>query len=243
MGRQRAVQDKCAAEGCDRPYVSKSFCDMHYRRWLKSGTVGSAETTRPPKTEMCSVEGCSKRHASKTLCKTHYNRWVQHGTTESMRVALFRGTPEARFEAFVYKSTPTGCWRWLGVEDKDGYGNFCVNGKTVGAHRFAYELANGTKLGRKQVDHKCHHPWCVQPLHLRAVTNKQNQENHQGAQRNSKTGVRGVTKVGDRFNAQFKHNKKIYVVGMFNTIEQAEKAIIAARNAAHTHNDYDRRTA
>jgi hypothetical protein len=40
--------------------------------------------------------------------------------------------------------------------------------------------------------HRCHNRACVGLQHLRPASNKQNNENLPGAQRNSKSGVRGV---------------------------------------------------
>jgi hypothetical protein len=37
-----------------------------------------------------------------------------------------------------------------------------------------------------------------------------------------------------------RHNKKLYHVGYFATIDEAERAVIAKRNALFTHNEIDR---
>jgi HNH endonuclease/AP2 domain len=158
--------------------------------------------------------------------------------------APLRGLPvEERFLTLFRAQGRDRCWLWFGNTDEHGYGRFCVNHrKMVGAHRFSYEFHTGETLGDMHIDHICHKPACVNPAHLRPVTPKQNAENHQGALRTSKSGVRGVIKRGNRFEASYANNRKIYYVGIFGTIEEAEAAVIAARNAAHTHNDRDRQT-
>jgi hypothetical protein len=135
-----------------------------------------------------------------------------------------------------------GCWPWIAKRRRDGYGCFFINGgkATRAAHRVAYELATGEQLGDLQIDHRCHNKACCNPLHLRPVTNKQNSEHLQGAHCDSKTGIRGVTKAGQRWGAQVKHNWKQYWIGTFDTIEEAAEAARAKRLELFTHNDLDR---
>jgi hypothetical protein len=59
-----------------------------------------------------------------------------------------------------------GCWVWAGGVGRDGYGKLKVNGKTVRAHRVAYELANGDIPEGMLVCHSCDTPLCVRPDHL-----------------------------------------------------------------------------
>lgn len=66
------------------------------------------------------------------------------------------------------------CWFWFGAIDKDGYGIWTSKKKTYRVHRFMYELYNGKILSGMVIDHLCRIRNCVNPEHLRAITNKEN---------------------------------------------------------------------
>jgi len=69
---------------------------------------------------------------------------------------------------------PDGCLTWTGAKARGGYGNFSAKGKTVKAHRFAYEMANGRIPAGMQIDHLCRYRACVEATHLEAVTQREN---------------------------------------------------------------------
>lgn len=71
----------------------------------------------------------------------------------------------------------TGCWIWLGVRGKGGYGRLSVRlpgiktPRLVYAHRVAYEVFTGRVIPEGfHVDHVCVTPGCINPGHLQAVT-------------------------------------------------------------------------
>lgn len=71
--------------------------------------------------------------------------------------------------------SPSGCWLWMGsVFQNSGYGRIKVSGRTMVAHRFAYEVLRGPIPGGLTLDHLCRVRRCVNPDHLEPVTPRVN---------------------------------------------------------------------
>jgi hypothetical protein len=150
-------------------------------------------------------------------------------------------TREEMFWAKVNKTET--CWLWTASTcgRNRRYGKFGIGyPRTMLAHRWSWETANGPIPAGMQVDHICRVTLCVNPSHLRLATNKQNHENTV-AHIDSKTGVRGVyyDKRG-YYYVQVTHHGKFHFGGNHPTLENAERAAIALRNQLYTHNDTDR---
>lgn len=66
-----------------------------------------------------------------------------------------------------------GCWLWLGGSHK-GYGYFKVTGERKSlkrVNRIMFELVNGREINSGLViDHSCRNTICINPAHLREVT-------------------------------------------------------------------------
>jgi len=143
-----------------------------------------------------------------------------------------------RFWARVNKTET--CWEWTGSLITGGYGRITYGGKQSVAHRVSYEMSGEVIPAGMDIDHICHNRACVRPEHLRLATRKQNSENVTGAYKNSQTGIRGVTKRGNSWRAQVRHNGKLITVGTFTNSADAEAAVIALRAELFTHSDMDR---
>jgi HNH endonuclease len=67
-----------------------------------------------------------------------------------------------------------GCWLWTGAKTRDGYGKLEVDGRTVYAHRLAYEHWHEPIGDGLRILHKCDTPECVNPDHLQLGTQADN---------------------------------------------------------------------
>ena len=67
-----------------------------------------------------------------------------------------------------------GCWEWHGPVNEKDYGRFSFKGRTVLAHRAAYEIWKGSIPKDKILRHLCEHTWCVNPHHLLPGTHAEN---------------------------------------------------------------------
>lgn len=190
----------------------------------------------------CEFDGCGREHESHGLCSGHAKQLRKGWKLRPLGV----GRPlEERFWDKVQVAGESDCWEWSGAIEDNGYGKISRGGRgagMVGAHKLSYELANGPLPAGVIVDHRCFNHGCVNPAHLRAVTQKQNQENRAGLPANNKSGVRGVywSARHERWVAVVKHHGKTHHVGHFTNLQDAETAVIERRNQLHTHNDLDR---
>jgi hypothetical protein len=150
---------------------------------------------------------------------------------------------EDRFWTKVEKTE--GCWNWTAAKYPTGYGQIRIDGSAHSAHRVAYELTKGPIPDGLFVDHICHNRACVNPKHLRLATAKQNQENRSSANKNSKSGVRGVSwfKPHGLWQAAVGHEGRTVHLGYFKTVAEAEAAVVAKRNELFTHHNADGRAA
>lgn len=186
----------------------------------------------------CSIENCRRPSLSRGWCGLHYQRWYKHGDP------LTPGRlPRPAAERLANKTIkqPDGCWQWTGSGNSDGYSQIQFGGRNVYVHRLAYELANGPIPAGMQIDHRCFNRRCVNPEHLRPTTAKQNNENRRGAQRNSRSGVRGVYWDSGRkkWQAELMHHGRNIHLGRFDSVAAAAEAVAAKRREIFTHSDMD----
>ena len=87
------------------------------------------------------------------------------------------------------QDAPTKCWLWQGALVTAGYGAVRRGGQVKLAHRVMWEENFGEIPIDMTVDHICHQRNCVNPTHLRLLSNEENASlNAQGIATHCKRG-------------------------------------------------------
>lgn len=196
---------------------------------------GAGEGAEP---KACCVDGCKNPYRAKGFCNTHYTRVRLHGSINGDK----KPTLTDRFWAKV-KKTET-CWEWTAAVSSSGYGEFWAETRLVKAHRFSWEISGRSLEVGLVLDHTCRNRVCVNPSHLRQVTQKQNME-HLSPTSTNAAGLRGIYfhKGIQKWQGRVNHDGVSHSTGYFLTKDEAAEAVVALRNELHTHNDLDRQAA
>jgi hypothetical protein len=102
----------------------------------------------------------------------------------------------ARFYSKVDVGKRDDCWLINGtVPTADGYGTFSINGKSIRAHRFSYEVFHGPIPPTLVVRHRCDTPLCVNPYHLQTGTTTDNVMDRVLRNRSAKGEGNGQSKI------------------------------------------------
>ena len=87
--------------------------------------------------------------------------------------------PQKAIDRFNSKVSKTeNCHIWTAARQKQGYGMFSYDGKSLPAHRFAYLLYKGEIAENMVVHQTCENNACVNPEHLILQTKSQNKRSY-----------------------------------------------------------------
>lgn len=94
------------------------------------------------------------------------------GITDALSVDEVRSV----LRRFITKIEPDAneCWRWQATISRTGYARLSVGDRCEEAHRVVYELFCGDIPDGYTIDHLCRVRDCVNPMHLEAVTQREN---------------------------------------------------------------------
>jgi hypothetical protein len=113
----------------------------------------------------------------------------------------------------------------------------CFKGKLYFIHRLIWAWHGNSLEPNQQIDHIDGNSLNNRIENLRAASRKQNGENRKGANKNSKSGEKGVCwhKNMEKWCAQICHNGKVIPLGYYVNKEDAIAARIAAEKKYYTH--------
>ena len=115
-------------------------------------------------------------------------------------------------------SRATGCWLWLGMQDKEGYGLILAHRDKdirinetrwmIKAHRYFYDKYVRGLRRNEVIDHLCRNRLCVNPKHLDPTTDQENIRRGKAGRRTHCK--RGHEKTDDnvRYSGRSYHCKK-----------------------------------
>lgn len=181
-GRARAshgFRSICEVAGCDEPVIAGGHCNRHHWRWRRHGHPLGGGTPRAKRGSrrdaICAIDDCTGRVLARGWCNKHYQRWAKHGDPCIVKVEQLKGVPaEERFWARVDRRHDDECWPWQGKLNSLGYASLSVDGWTVMAHRFAWELLVGPIPDGLTIDHRCFNRACCNPHHMDVVSQAEN---------------------------------------------------------------------
>lgn len=128
----RGGRVKCSVEGCSLASMARGWCNPHYQRWRRTGSVDGwmpRQVTKPP----CSVDGCERPTRNRGLCDAHYQRWQD-------------GAP---LDGPIRKKGPRGEWRL----NRGGYIVRGRGGRVELMHRVVMEESLGRPLRDDETVH------------------------------------------------------------------------------------------
>ena len=156
-----------------------------------------------------------------------------------------------RLKTVLDYNPETGIWIWklhyfirlvgerAGRRTTAGYRQIQIDGKLYYEHRLAFLYMLG-RWPKEHVDHingiKNKNEW----TNLREATRTENQYNKSYAKKN-KLKIKGVhLNINGKYVAQLRINKEVFVIGRFDTLEEATKAYELKAKEVHNNFYYER---
>lgn len=154
----------------------------------------------------------------------------------------------SNIKSFLHYDLETGIFTWTahhfsnligkraGRINSAGYRQISINDVLYYEHRLAWlYVYNVMPPDGYAIDHinlnKSDNRW----LNLREATDAQNNVNIK-VRKNNKLGIKGVSLFKGRYRSQIRINKKVVVLGLFDTIEEA--ALVYKNKAKEIHGEF-----
>lgn len=158
----------CTISECGKKVVANGYCERHYRRIKAYGQPDlPPRVSRRPK---CAVDGCEKTSHGLGLCRSHYSKQRQR----QREISTARHGEGLAFLDKILTESADECINWPFGKSR-GYGVTYLGQKSVFAHRYVCEKANGEPpFPEAQAAHSCGNRACVNWRHVRWATAREN---------------------------------------------------------------------
>ena len=130
----------------------------------------------------------------------------------------------------------------VGCVNKDGYLQTAINKKSVMVHRLIWLYVHGD-MPKCQIDHINGIKTDNRLENLREADPVQNGQNRQRGQKNNKSGLLGVSRLGKKWRASISVSGKQVYLGSFDTPEKAHAVYLEAKRIHHPFGEMARHAA
>lgn len=163
----------------------------------------------------CSISGCPRPRKARGLCSTHYRRLQIHGDpTITLTQNLPAGTALAWLKEQLATRSTSDCWPWPFAMRYRDYGVLRYQGQNMTAGWVSLILTGQPRPAApaNHLVHKCDHPSCVNPAHLRWGTHQDNMADKMQKKRHAHGEKIGRKKLTDKDVRAIKQDNRTQVV-------------------------------
>ena len=172
--RRRCLNRLC----CNPEHMTKQIISRN--TYISSTESVPSSKLKNNRTKLTFTEVQSARERLKSNTVTEVAREFSVSTSlmsniknDKVRLSSTKGIKERLLNKIKIDDS-TGCWRWQGAKNEQGYGIIRMENKNRYVHRIAYDLYKGTVGGDEVIMHQCNTTDCCNPAHLVAGSQKEN---------------------------------------------------------------------
>lgn len=178
----------CLVDDCPGKRSARGYCQKNYVQKKRAGEFTDLRPRRKANPDECSGEPVARGY-----CHKHYTQKRLAGEFTDLRPKREHNLDAEGLRDHIKANSVaedtgyrTPCWTWTGAM-VGPYGQTSYNDpdaatrRPIRTHRLSYLVFNGPLVSDLVVDHMCRHKACVNPEHLRQVTQSENLSNRDGS--------------------------------------------------------------